>query len=87
MALSRDPQSLSRVLLYGSPDTRRSLAESMRETGGAGAWAMLAATVRSAGPWLLRARCLEALGIAAAGADESTAELILAELFEGAGSS
>ena len=78
-----DPLTLSRLLLYGSPDTRRSLAHAVRESGDSEAWEMLAATVRSRGPWLLRARCLEVLAIAAAGGDERTAERILTTLLAG----
>jgi hypothetical protein len=78
-----DPLSLSRLLMYGSATTRRSLADALREAGGADDWAMLAATVRSDEPWLLRARCLEVLGIAAAGADQPTAEAIFGVLLDG----
>jgi hypothetical protein len=77
-----DPLSLSRLLLYGSEATRRSLADGLAASGGADV-AMLAATVRSNEPWLLRARCLEVLGMAAAAGDESTAATILAGLLDG----
>jgi hypothetical protein len=74
-----DPLSLSRLLLYGSEATRRSLAGGLVESD----WAMLAATVRSSEPWLLRARCLEVLGMAAGGGDEATAAAIMAALLDG----
>lgn len=75
-----DPLDLSRLLLYGRPATRRSVADRLRESGCPEHWAMLAATVRSSEPWLLRARCLEALGMGAADGDEATAKLILETL-------
>lgn len=77
-----DPRSLSRLLLYGRPATRRSLADHLLASPRPDAWPMLAATVRSREPWLLRARCLELLGTAAANADETTAQLILATLLD-----
>jgi hypothetical protein len=73
-----DPLSLSRLLMYGNAATRRSVADGLLESGSADDWAMLAATARSNEPWLLRARCLEVLGMAAAGGDEPTAQAILA---------
>jgi hypothetical protein len=76
-----DPLSLSRLLLYGSEETRRSLADGLPASD----LAMLTATVRSNEPWLLRARCLEVLGMAAAAGDESTAATILAGLLDGEG--
>lgn len=78
--LERDPQSLSRLLLYGSPQTRRQLAESMVSDGDLTVCSLLAETVRSPESWLLRARCLEVLGLAAGGADQETAEQILGTL-------
>jgi hypothetical protein len=68
--------------MHGSAATRRSVADGLLESGGPDDWAMLAATVRSAEPWLIRARCLEVLGLAAAGGDEPTAEAILAALLD-----
>jgi hypothetical protein len=76
-----DPLSLSRLLMYGSAATRRSIADGLLVSGKADDWAMLAATVRSNEPLLLRARCLEVLGMAAAAGDEPTAGTILAALF------
>lgn len=78
LSVSSDPLSLSRILLYGSAETRRSLADEVR--GSADARSMLAETVRSREPWRLRARSLEVLGMAAAGAERSIAESILAAL-------
>jgi hypothetical protein len=73
-----DVLSLARLLCYGGPDTRRGMAERLVQGGGGtAAWPLLAGTVRSREPWLLRARCLEMLGLAAARADRQTAELIL----------
>lgn len=80
MADHPDPGSVFRILLYGSPETRRALAEGLRGSDAAGSWAMLAETVRAPGSLLLRARCLEALGMSAAGGDERTAEAVLAAL-------
>jgi len=72
-----DALSLSRVLVYGGPDSRQAVAERMLETEDAEGWKMLAATVLSHEPWLLRVRCLEVLGLAAGSAERATAEIIL----------
>jgi hypothetical protein len=77
-----DPLSLSRLLLYGQPETRRSIADGLAQSGRPDDWAMLAATVRSNESWLLRARCLELLGMAAADAGEDTAKSIIAALWD-----
>lgn len=76
----KNPRSLAYLLLYGSPETRRSLAEQLVEEGDSEAWALLAGTARSQESWLLRARCLETLGIAAGQAGQGLAEAILAEV-------
>ena len=76
-------QTLARLLLYGSPNTRRQAAERFLEEADPACWALLAETVRSEEPWLLRARCLEALGVAAGQADEPTVRIILTVLLEG----
>jgi hypothetical protein len=75
-----DLQSLARQLAYGSPATRQRLVEELLSRGDVRIWALLVDTVRSEEPWSLRARCLEALGLAAARADQQTAELILTAL-------
>lgn len=74
-----DPRRLASLLLYGGPDTRQRLAEQLAADGAA-PWSLLAETARSREPWLLRARCLELLGLAAARADQQTAEFILGSL-------
>ena len=76
-------RTLERLLLYGRPQSRRSLAERFLHAGDTGCWSLLADTVRSGEPWLLRAQCLEALGLAAGSADQQTAELILGVLLDG----
>src|SRR5439155_9477603 len=56
-----DVRSLSRILLYGGPDTRRSLARRLAAEDREELWRLLVATVHSDEPWLLRAICLEVL--------------------------
>ena len=75
-----DLQSLARQLAYGSPATRQRLVEELLSRGDVRIWTLLVDTVRSGEPWSLRARCLEVLGLAAARADQQTAELILTAL-------
>ena len=76
-----DPRTLARLLLYGSPASRRQLGESLLTDSGAVHWPLLVSTVRSGEPPLLRGRCLEVLGHAVACADRRTAESILDALF------
>lgn len=76
----RDARILARVLLYGDAGSRRAAAQLLLRASDRASWALLAGTVRSNEPWLLRARCLEVLGLAA-GADRRTAETILTLLF------
>src|SRR2546421_366326 len=75
-----DLRSLARRLAYGTPATRQRLAEDLLSSGDVRVWALLVDTVRSSEPWSLRAQCLEVLGLAAARADQQTAELILTAL-------
>lgn len=69
-----------RVLLYGRPETRRRFVEGAVDEGKRQTWHLLASTVCSDASWLLRARCLEALGLAAAEGDQTLAEHILSLL-------
>lgn len=78
-----DPLRLERLLIYGTPETRRVLAVRLRAPGAERCRVMLAETVRSSESWLLRARCLEVLGIAAAYGDRGCAEAILELLVPG----
>lgn len=73
-------QTLARVLLYGTAESRRAAAEGLLHDGDTARWRLLAATVRSRDDWQLRARCLEVLGLAAAAANQQTAEAILAAM-------
>jgi hypothetical protein len=73
-------RGLAHVLMYGSPCSRRLLAERLLRIGDPGCWSLLGDTVRSGEPWQLRARCLETLGLAAGSADQHTAESILRAL-------
>jgi hypothetical protein len=75
-----DLQSIARQLAYGSPATRQRLVEELLSRGDVRIWALLVDTVRSGEPWSMRAQCLEVLGLAAARADQRTAELILTAL-------
>ncbi|MBI3967143.1 MAG: hypothetical protein HY329_16030 [Chloroflexi bacterium] len=76
-----DVQSLARLLLFGTAHTRRTTAERLLQSDD-DRWRLLAGTVRSDEPWLLRARCLEVLGLMAAQADRATAEAILCAIVE-----
>lgn len=73
-------QMLARLLLYGTPASRRRLAMRLGGDGEGDALALLVATVCSGDRWLLRARALELLGLAAGSADQALAERILAGL-------
>jgi hypothetical protein len=75
-----DVQTLVRLLLYGTAASRQRLAERLLDESSTEIWALLAATARSQGDPVLRARCLEVLGLAAATAGGQQAELILSAL-------
>ena len=72
-----DVQTLHRLLLYATAESRRRLASLLVEEKSADVWALLATTARYGGDHFLRARCVEVLGMAAAGAEDREAELIL----------
>ncbi len=72
-----DPVLISRVLLYGRAETRRRFVADALAEGDPQIWTLLVSTLRSSGPTVLRARCLEALGVAAAAADTDLADRIL----------
>ncbi|SRR5258708_7924811 len=76
-------QVLSRVLLYGGPESRRASAAELLRRDDMEGWRMLVGTVRSREPWLLRARALEVLGLLAAEADQPLAEAVLDGLVTG----
>jgi len=80
---SEDLRSLSRVLMYGTAQTRRALADRLATEGRDDLWPLLVATVRSDEPWLLRARCLEVLGVVAGSASPEVAATILSGLLNG----
>jgi len=71
---------ISRVLLYGRSETRRRFVADALVEGDPQIWTLLVSTLRSSGPILLRARCLEALGAAAALADTDLADRILRQV-------
>ena len=75
-----DIRSLVAILLYGTEASRRELAARLPAEHDQAGWELLANTVRSDDPWLLRARCLEALGVAAANGPSHFAETILRTL-------
>jgi hypothetical protein len=81
---TEDLRSLARVLIYGTPQTRRALADRLATEGRDDLWPLLVATVRSDEPWLLRARCLEVLGVVAGSARPEIAATILTGLLVGA---
>jgi hypothetical protein len=62
-----DIQTLARVLLYASPESRRRLAVRLSDDERAEVWELLAETARSSEDPLLRARCVEVLGLAGLG--------------------
>lgn len=72
-----DVVSLANRLLWGSPATRRQLAEQLQHVERRSDLALLAETIRSRGSWRLRARCLEVLGMAASEGGQEVAEHIL----------
>ncbi len=75
-------KTLSRVLSFGCAESRRSFAEMLAARNDPEIWGLLAETVHSDGPWRLRARCLETLGIAAGCLDKEKAESILKALLK-----
>jgi hypothetical protein len=74
-----DLRSLERVLNYGTPATRRTLAERMAADPDSDLPQVLLATVRSSEPQLVRDRCVEVLVFMAA-AGHVLASTILADL-------
>ena len=79
-----EARALALVLLYGEPPTRRDAALRLLDQPEFVSWSTLASTVWSTDPLSLRARSLEALGVAAGHADDQTARAILDELREAA---
>jgi hypothetical protein len=77
-----DVRSLSRILQYGGPDTRRALARRLAAEDREELWRLLVATAHSEEPWLLRARCLEVLGLVAGSVGPERAALILSALLD-----
>lgn len=75
-----DVQTLAHLLLYATAESRRQLAARVLDEGRAEVWALLATTARSREDPVLRARCVEVLGLAAAAAEARQAELILSAL-------
>jgi hypothetical protein len=75
-----DVQTLVRLLLYATAESRRRLAARLLDEGRAEVWVLLATTARSEEDPLLRARCVEVLGLAAAAAEGRQAALILSAL-------
>ena len=73
-----DARTLSAVLMHGSSDARFRLAEGLASDDAV--VSTLTTTVRSDESWLLRARCLEVLGLVAALAGEPRAKQILQAL-------
>ena len=77
-----DVRSVSSVLLHGTFETRRALAEQLLHADDTRWWLLLAATVRSEEEVRLRARCLEVLGLCAGAASQATSERIISSLLE-----
>jgi hypothetical protein len=73
---------LSGRLQWGTPASRRELAEHLVQREDRPTLALLADTIRSTEGWRLRARCLEVLGLAAAQADRPLGEHILGLLLD-----
>ena len=77
-----DVQTLVRLLLYATAESRRRLAQRLLDEKNGEAWALLATTIRSREDPVLRARCLEVLGLVAGEAEAREAEVILSALFD-----
>ncbi len=77
-----DVETFVRLLLYATPASRRRLAARLLDQGGTEVWALLATTARSSEDRVLRARCVEVLGLAAAAADPGEGEAILKMLLD-----
>jgi hypothetical protein len=75
-----DLRGLAKLLMNGTPDSRRAAALRLTESENQLWLAVLVDTVRSAEEWRVRARCLEALGIAAGASEQPVAESILVAL-------
>jgi hypothetical protein len=75
-----DLRGLANVLLHGTPESRRAAALRLLEAEHQPWLTLLIDTVRSSEEWRVRARCLEALGMAAGESDQHVAERILAVL-------
>jgi hypothetical protein len=71
---------MGRQLLNGQVERRRRLADDVVASGDPHRLSVLIDTVRSTGRWQLRARSLEALGPAAANADQTLPEEMLRAL-------
>ena len=69
-------------LQWGTPASRRELAEHLVQCEDRPTLALLADTVRADEGWRLRVRCLEVLGLAAAQADRQLGEHILGLLLD-----
>lgn len=78
-----NPEAVANVLLYGTAAARRHLAGELARRHDRATLQLLVATVGSAEPWGLRARCLEVVGLIAGCADRDTAEEILRSLCHG----
>ena len=77
-----DLQTVASLLLYATFESRRRLAQRLLIEKDAEVWALLATTARSREDAVLRARCLEVLGLVAAAAKGHEAEFILSALFD-----
>jgi hypothetical protein len=78
-----NPETLANIVLFGSPESRRRLAEQVATTRDLSTLGLLAATVGSDEAWQLRARCFEVLGLAIGFADQEVAEKIMASVRPG----
>ena len=76
------PGVLSRLLLYGDPATRQSMAAAIGE-GSTDLVGLLADTARSREGTALRARCVEVLGLALGTAGPEMTQRILSALVGG----
>ena len=71
-----DLRSLFKVLTYGTPATRRALAERVAVDPHPDMSLVLVATVRSSAPRELKDRCLEVLQVMAAAGDPTASEFL-----------
>src|SRR4051812_44686196 len=72
-----NPRDVVAILSEGTEQARRELAAQLLSEADQAGWDLLVTTIRSDASWLLRARCLEALGSVAANGSSEVARAVL----------